>query len=146
MRKDPAATGMVEALASESETSSGNMADMRVLPHLMSSDEINDFFSVVKLDEWENQWARELEQGITRPTDELAGPGPRGRVEFVPAIAEAGALVIDYATGIDASRDMCNGGNNIDATYDGIFSFICSEDCGAVMRLRINMRMTLTFM
>ena len=60
---------------------------MRVLPHLMSSHEINDFFPVVKLDEGENQLAHELEQGITRPSDELADPGPRGRIYFVPAMS-----------------------------------------------------------
>ena len=67
--KDPVTAGMVEAVVSESETSSGNMADMRVLPHLMLSHEIDDFFPLVKVDEGENQWAHELDQGITRPSD-----------------------------------------------------------------------------
>ena len=65
---------MVEALFSEPEPSSGGMADMRILPHLMSEDEANDFFPVVKLDEGENQWASELEKGVTRPADEFADP------------------------------------------------------------------------
>ena len=66
---------------------------MRVLPHLMSPHEINDFFPMVKLDEGENQWACELEQGITRPAEELADQGPR-KVDFVPAMSQAGALVV----------------------------------------------------
>ena len=33
------------------EPSSGGTADMRILPHLMSADETNDFFPTVKLDE-----------------------------------------------------------------------------------------------
>ena len=68
---------MVEALFSGPEPSSAGMADMRILPQPMSADEANDFFPIVKLDEGENQWASELEQGITRPADELANPGPR---------------------------------------------------------------------
>ena len=60
---------------------------MRVLPHLMSADEANDFLPIVELDEGENQWASELDQGITRPADELANPGPRGKVDFVPALS-----------------------------------------------------------
>ena len=48
------------------------MADMRFLAHPMPEDEANDFFPKVKLDEGENHWASELEQGITRSADELA--------------------------------------------------------------------------
>ena len=78
LRKHPAVAGMVGALICEREPSSGGMADMRVLPHLMWEDEANDFFPIVKLDEGENQWASEFEQGIARPADELADPGLRG--------------------------------------------------------------------
>ena len=78
LRQVPAVAGMVEALFSEPEPSSEGMADMRVLPHLVMEYEANDLFFTVKLDEGENQWAIELEQGITRPADELADPGPRG--------------------------------------------------------------------
>lgn len=89
---------MVETLISEPEPSSGGMADLSVLPHLMPEDEANDFFPIVKLDQAENQWASELEQRIPRPADELADPGPRGKVGSVPAMSHAGALAVtnDY--------------------------------------------------
>ena len=39
--------------------------------------------------------------------------------------------MIDDETDIDATRDMVDGGNNIGATRDSVFSFIDSQDCGA---------------
>ena len=95
--------GMVEALISDAGTPSGGMPDMRVLPHLMSTQEIDEFFPIVRLDEGENQWAHELEQGITRPSEELSDPGPRGRLDFVPAMPGAGAFVIDDEKIIEGS-------------------------------------------
>ena len=68
---------MVEA---QTELSSGGMADICVLPRLMSADEANEFFHIVNLDEGENQWESKLEQGFTRPADALADPGPSGKV------------------------------------------------------------------
>ena len=96
------------------------MADMRVLPHFMSSHEINDFFPLVKLDEGENQWTNELEQGITRPSEKLADPGPMGRLDFVPAISKADALMTDK--------------NNFNNTRDGIFCVMGDGDCDAVTK------------
>ena len=89
---------MVEALISEPEPSLGGMDHMRVLPHLMPEVGANDCLPVAKLDEGENQWASELEQGITRPAGELADPGPRGKVDFVPAMSQAGALMVTTIT------------------------------------------------
>ena len=80
-------TGMVEALISDAGTPSGDRPDMYVLPHLMPTREIDEFFPVVRLDEGENQRAHELEQGITRPSGELSDPGPRGKLDFVPALS-----------------------------------------------------------
>ena len=82
IRQDLAVAGMVQALVSESELPPGGMADMRVLPHLMSLHEINDYFPMVKRDEGENQWANELEHGSTRPSEELADPGLRGDLDL----------------------------------------------------------------
>ena len=98
LQKDPAVAGIIETLISEPEPSSGGMADIRVLPHFMPEDEANDLFPIFKLDEGESQWAIEFEQVITRPADELAGPGPRGKVDFVPAMSQAGAIMVtdDY--------------------------------------------------
>ena len=107
--------GYAMPLVSESELSPGGMAEMRVLHQLMSSLEINDFFPMVKLDEGENQWANELEQGITRPSEELAG-----RLDFVPAVSEAGALMTNK--------------NNFNNARDGIFYAIGYDDCDAVTK------------
>ena len=54
LRKDPAVAGMVEALYSAPEPSSGVVSEMLILSHLMSSQEIDEF-AVVKIDEGENQ-------------------------------------------------------------------------------------------
>ena len=101
---------MVEALISDSTEQSGSRPDMSVLPHLMPRDEIDQFFPVVRLDEGENQWAHTLEGGITRPSEELSDPGPRGKLEFVPARHEAGAFVIEcdgYSThGVGAAQGL----------------------------------------
>ena len=75
-------TGMVEALISHATTPSGDKPDMRMLPHLMPTEEIDRFFPVVRLGEGENKWAHALEGGITRPSEELADPGPRGKLDF----------------------------------------------------------------
>ena len=65
LRQDPAVAGMLEALLSEPEPLLGGIADMRMPPHLLSADEANDFFTIVKLDGGENQWASELEHHQT---------------------------------------------------------------------------------
>ena len=85
---------MVVALYSAPEPSSGEILEMRVLPHIMTTEGIDDFFEAVKIDEGENQWAKEFEQLAIRPADELADPGPRGKLGFTPAIFEAGAFVV----------------------------------------------------
>ena len=66
------------------------------------------FSFIAKLDEGENQWASELEQGITRPADELADQGPRGQVDFVPALSEAGALIVTDDDLNDATNNDFN--------------------------------------
>ena len=108
---------MVEALFSEPEPSPGSMADMRVLPHLMSEDESNDFFPIVKLDEGEKQWASVFEQGIVRLADKMADPGPRGKVDFVPALSQAGALIV--------TDDYLNNDSN---------TVIGNDDCEAITK------------
>ena len=79
-------TGMVEAHISDATTPSGDKPDMSMLPHLMPTEEIDMFFPIVRFDEGENQWAHTLEGGITRPSEELADPGPRGTLDFVSAM------------------------------------------------------------
>ena len=77
---------------------------MSVLPHLMPHDEIDRFFPVVRLDEGENQWAHTLEGGITRPSEELSDPGPRGN-QVASSIKEFGftsPVLIDESGGIIA--------------------------------------------
>ena len=74
---------------------------MRVLFHLMPTEEMNDFFEVVKIDEGENQWTKEFEQLDVRPADELVDPGPRGRLDRTPAISEDGALIVINDDGDD---------------------------------------------
>ena len=95
---------MVEALFSERETSSGSMADMRVLPlDVVARDQ--RLIPCGQVGRGGEAMANDLEQGIIRPSDELADPGPRGRIDFVPAMCVAGALMIDNETDIDATRD-----------------------------------------
>ena len=96
-------TGMVEALISDAGTPSGDRPDMYVLPHLMPTQDIDEFFPVVQLDEGKNQWAHELEQSITRPSQELSDHGPRGRFDFVPVLSGAGAFAIDDEKIIEGS-------------------------------------------
>ena len=52
--------GMVETLISDVGGPSGEKPDLRVLPHLMPTQEIDKFFPIVRLDEGENQWAHAL--------------------------------------------------------------------------------------
>ena len=91
---------------------------MRILPHLMTTEEMNDFFAIVKIDEGEHQWTKEFEQLDVRPVDELADPGPRGRLDLTPAISAEGALVI-----IDSDLDDACGGalTVIGDDGDGVF-------------------------
>ena len=86
MRQGPAVARMVEALYSTPEPSSGEVPEMRVLPHLMTAEKIKEFFEVVKIDEGENQWAKEFEQLTIKTADELADPGLRGKLAFTAAI------------------------------------------------------------
>ena len=74
-------------------------------------------FPIVKLDEGENQCGSELEQSITRLADELADPGPRGKVDFVPLLSEAGALIV--------ADDYLNNDSNI---------FIGNDNCDAIIK------------
>jgi hypothetical protein len=95
LKQDPTTVGMVEALISDSAEQPECRPDTSMLPHLMPRDEIDKCFPIVRLDEGENQWAHALEGGITRPSEELSDPGPRGKLEFVPAMHEAGVLVVE---------------------------------------------------
>ena len=56
LRKDPTTAGMVEALCSSPEPSTCPSADMQMLQHLMTPEEMNDISVVVRIDESENQW------------------------------------------------------------------------------------------
>ena len=93
-KQDPSTVGMVEALISNSAEQLESRPDTSVLPHLMPRDEIDRFFPVVHLDEGENHRAHTL-GGVTRPSEELSDPGPKGKLEFVPARHEAVALVVE---------------------------------------------------
>ena len=99
--KDPTIAGMVEVLYSSPEPSTGPSADMRMLPHLMTLEEMNDLSSVVRIDESENQWNKESGQLDVRPADELADPGPRGKFEPTPAISAEFALDFSRALTVD---------------------------------------------
>ena len=116
LRQDPAVAGRVGALYSAPEPSSGEIPEMRVLPHLMTTEEITNFIEVAKFDEGENRWAKEFEQFAIRPGDELADPGPRGRFDRTPAISEEGALVVINDNG-DNERD--DNGDNKCSSMDG---------------------------
>ena len=67
---------------------------MRFIPHLMSTEEMNDFLAVVKIDEGENQWTRDVDELDIWPADELADPGPRGKLDLTPGISADGALTV----------------------------------------------------
>ena len=67
---------------------------MRILLHLMSTEEMDEFFAVVKIDAGENQWTQELNQVDIRLADELADPGPRGNIDLTPLIFAEGALIV----------------------------------------------------
>ena len=62
LREVPAMANMVEVLYSSPEPSTGSMPDMRVLPHLMSPEEMDDISEVVRIDSSENQWTTESGQ------------------------------------------------------------------------------------
>ena len=62
LRKDPAAAVMVAVLYSSPESSPGQSADMRMLRHLMTPEEMGDLSTVVTIDEAENQVAKEFDQ------------------------------------------------------------------------------------
>ena len=81
LRQDPATVGMVECLNAEFEQSSGPIPDMQVLPHLMPKDVADEFFEVVVLEDDGGAAAAEA-----RPSEELADPGPRGKLDFTPAV------------------------------------------------------------
>ena len=68
---------------------------MSMLPHLMPIDEIDKCFPIVRLDEGENQWAHALEGGITWPSEELADPGPWGKLDLVPAMPGVDVFIIE---------------------------------------------------
>ena len=72
-----------------------------MLPHLMPPDEMDKLFPVVRLDGGESQWAHALEGGIARPSEELADPGPRGKLDFVPAMPGVGVFIIEDEKIID---------------------------------------------
>ena len=61
----------------------------------MMTEEMNDFFADVKIDEGENQWTREFDQLEIRPADELADPGASGKLDLTPAISADGALAVN---------------------------------------------------
>ena len=88
------------------------MLDMQVLPHLMVTREIDDFFPEVRLDEGENQWAKEFEQLAIKPADELADPAPRGKLVLTPQISEAGALIV-IESGIGDEYDSTFGTTSV---------------------------------
>ena len=67
LREDPATAGMVEVLYSSPEPSTGPSSDMWVLPHPMSSEEMNDILTIVRIDESENQWTEESGQLVFDP-------------------------------------------------------------------------------
>ena len=97
-------TGMVEALITDATTPSGDKPEMSMLPHLMPTEEIDWLFPIVRLDEGENQWAHALEGGITRPSEELADPGARGKLDFVPAMPGFYVFVIEDEKIIEVRR------------------------------------------
>ena len=78
---------------------------MKILPLLMAHDEAVERFEVVKLDD---DGAADAE---ARAADELADPGPRGHLEFVPAImtevdaAAKAFIVTDDSTHNDDATD-----------------------------------------
>ena len=59
LREDPATANIVEVLYSSVGASAGTMADMRILPHLMTREEMDDMSEVVRIDSSENQWTKE---------------------------------------------------------------------------------------
>ena len=65
-----------------------------IIEMVMTAEEMNDFFEVVKIDEGENEWAKGFDQLAIKLADELADLGPRGKLDFTPAISEAGALIV----------------------------------------------------
>ena len=77
--------------------SAGPSSDIRVPPHLMSPEEMNDILTIVRIDESENQWTKKTGQIDIRPADELADPGPRGRFEPTPATSAEFALDVSRA-------------------------------------------------
>ena len=106
LREDPATAGMVEVLYSSAEPSDGPLSDMRMLPHLMSPEEMDDVSTIVRIDESENQWTKEAGQMDVRPADELADPGPRGKLEPTPAASSEFALGFYRAFIIDIQRGV----------------------------------------
>ena len=71
------------------------MPDMRILPHLMSREEMNDVSEVVRIDSSDNQWTKESGQLDVRPAVELADPGPRGT--FEPTSARSAEFALDVS-------------------------------------------------
>ena len=96
---------MVDVRYSSPEPSAGASSDMRVLPHLMSPEAMNDMSTIVRIDESGNQWSKESGQIDVRPADELVDPGPRGRFEPTPATSAEIALDVCRALIIDAEHD-----------------------------------------
>ena len=105
LREDPATANMVEVLYSSVGASAGTMADMRILPHLMTREEMDDMSEVVRIDSSENQWTKESGQLDVRPAAELADPGPRGTFEPTPARLVEFALNVSGAFTIDRVED-----------------------------------------
>ena len=97
LREDPATANMAEVLYSSPEPSTGSMPDMRMLPHLMSREEMDDISEVVRIDSSENQRTKESGQLDVRPADELADLCLRGKFEPTPAGSAEFALDVSRA-------------------------------------------------
>ena len=110
LRQDPAVAGMVEIL--HSATESGNVPEMRILPHLMDREEMDRFFEIASVHE------RVGEHDEAKPAEELADPGPRGRLEFTPAVFRDCALLIETIDDSDDGDDDGDGDRRDDDRRD----------------------------
>ena len=72
----------------------------------MSPEEMDDVSTIVRIDEWKNQWPRGAGQIDVRPADEPADLGPRGKFEPTPATSAEFALDVSRAFIIDIERGV----------------------------------------
>ena len=87
LRADPVAASMAGVMTSVCGSEPGFAL---VLPHLIDPNDMDSMYEIVKIDEGDNsEWTQAL-----RPAEELADPGPRGKLEFTPSSHRDAALTV----------------------------------------------------